>query len=136
MYKEFRNTVEKIIESYTGKEASDFLRNDNSLKIKKDSFLDFRISKEGDFLYIGFYSECNGDLLSDPIFVFKVKEDIWYPVALEQIFGYTKIGLLDEQDKYQYYPSRFKSVKSFAVSCAREWKDYYIKEKEYCTGAI
>lgn len=131
MYKEFRKTIEKIVKSHTGEEMSVYFKNDNNLKIKKESFLDFRISKEGDFLYIGFYSEINGDLISDPIFIFQVKNDVWYPIALEQVFGYTKIGVFREGN-YLYYPNRFKSVKSFAVSCAREWKDYYIKEKEYC----
>lgn len=129
MYKTFRKTVKKIIQTYTGEEASVFLEKDNSLRIRKSAFQDFRISKEGDFLYIGYYRNMNGDLVSDPIFVFQIKDSIWYPIALEQVLGYSQVGFF-EGNQYIYYPSTNKDVKSFSVLSAKEWDCYYLKNKD------
>lgn len=128
MYKTFRKTVEKIIKTYTGEEASVFLEKDNRLRIKKKEFQDLRISKEGDFLYIGYYREMNGDLVSDPIFIFQIKNNIWYPIALEQVLAYSQIGFF-EGEQYRYYPSENKGAKSFSVLAAKEWDCYYLKNK-------
>lgn len=128
MYKTFRKTVEKIIKTYTGEDSSVFLEKDNRLKIQKKAYQDFIISKEGSFLYIGYYREMNGDLISDPIFVFQIKNNIWYPIALEQVLGYSQIGFF-ENNQYIYYPSTNKDVRSFSVLAAKEWDCYYLKNK-------
>lgn len=128
MYKTFRKTVEKIIEIYSGESVENFLSKDGRLKVKSSSLLDFSIEKCGDLLFIGYYSEENGDLVSDPIFVFTIKDNIWFPIRLEQWLGDTEIGTF-EDGQYKYYPNINKYVKSFSVDCSKEWENYYISNK-------
>lgn len=138
MYKKFRKVVEDIIKKYSNEEAGDFFSKDIKLKVKKPSFLDFSIEKCGDILFIGYYTKKNGDLISDPIFVFEVKEDVWYPIRLEQWIGDTFIGkfdIIDGKEVYRYRSKTNSDVKSFATQCSNEWNEYYLKN-DCCTEII
>lgn len=126
MYKSFRKTVERIIEKVGNVSLEEFYQAEQkAIRIEKENFLPFSISKEGDYLYIGYYREANGDLISDPIFVFQLQEDIWHPIRVEQVLGTTNVGMF-EHGRYYYYQGHFKDVRSFATLCAKEWKFYYL----------
>ncbi|MDZ3956298.1 hypothetical protein U0X36_26150 [Bacillus thuringiensis] len=126
-FKQFRKILEQIIVKYSGMTLVEFMKTEEkTVKIEKEGFLTFTIEKCVDTLYIGYYREENGDLISDPIFVFQLKNNFWFPVRLEQYIQDTEIGNFDATSKYYYYPKRFKSVKSFASQCSREWKEYYL----------
>lgn len=130
MYKMFRKTVERIIKEkgvdYGFNSVEDFFAKEEAyIKIQKPNFLPFSIDKSGDLLHVGFYRLSNGDFVSDPIFCFQIKDNIWYPIRLEQVLGDTVIGFLGDEG-YKYYPSRSKDVRSFATTCAKEWEFYFL----------
>lgn len=126
MYPMFRKTVEALIKKYGNMSLEQFYRLQSKIiKIKKDGYLDFVIEKAGSMLYVGYYRQENGDLISDPIFVFEIRERKWHPIRLEQVFGDTPIGMF-EHGRYFYYPGRFQDVKSFATLCSKEWRQYYL----------
>lgn len=126
MFKGFRQTVEKIIERVGNMSLEEFYQSEQkTIRIEKENFLPFSISKEGDNLYIGYYRVVNGDAIPDPIFVFQLKEGIWHPIRLEQVLGNTDVGMF-EHGRYYYYQGHFKDVRSFATLCAKEWKFYYL----------
>lgn len=126
MYKRFRNTVEKIITQVGDVSLEEFYASEQKvIKIEKENFLPFSISKEGNLLYVGYYRKANGDLIPDPIFVFEIEDNIWHPIRVEQVLGTTNIGNF-ELGRYYYYPGHLKDVRSFATLCAKEWKFYYL----------
>ena len=126
MYKMFRKVVEKIIVKEGNVSLEEFYQKDQfSIMVEKEIFLPFHISREGDTLYVGFYRNMNGDAVSDPIFVFKLKDDVWHPIRVEQVLGTSEIGMF-EHGRYYYYPGQFKDVRSFATVCSKEWKFYYL----------
>lgn len=130
MYKRFKKTVEDIIEKYGDKaNAEEFLSEDVRLKIHKKGFLDFSIEKCGDTLFAGYYTEINGDLVSDPIFVFEICGNNWFPIRVEQILGDTQIGLV-EGNEYKFNKRRFDDVMDFALSSSKEWNEYYLVETD------
>ena len=130
MYKRFKKTIENIIEKYGDKKtAQEFLSQDVRLKVYKKGFMDFSIEKCGDRLFVGYYTEINGDLVSDPIFVFDIRNDTWFPIRLEQILGDTDIGLI-EGDEYKFNNRRFNDIMDFALSSCREWNDYYLVDTD------
>lgn len=126
MFKKFRKTVEDIVEKYGDKAtAEEFLAEDVILKIHKNNFLDFCIEKCGDNLFVGYYTEINGDLVSDPIFVFTICGDKWLPIRVEQFLGDTEIGFIDD-DEYKFNKRRFDDAMDFALLSCKEWKVYYL----------
>jgi hypothetical protein len=127
MFPRFKKTVEKIIEIYSNGTLNEFYLKDSvHFKIEKPNFQNFTVEKQGSILMIGYYRVLNGDLISDPIFVFTIGGDNqWYPIRIEQILGEQPIGMFKDGG-YQYYPRSFKEVKSFATTCASEWKSYYL----------
>ncbi|HFJ9376514.1 TPA: hypothetical protein ACGW65_000766 [Bacillus paranthracis] len=128
-FKAFRKVMEKIIVKHGRTSVEEFFKKDEvSIRIEQDSFLPFVVEKAGNMLFIGFYRKQNGDLISDPVFVFQVKNDIWYPIRLEQAMGDTMFGMFDEDGSYLYKPHTTKSVKSFATDCSKEWKIYFLDE--------
>lgn len=127
MYPLFRRTVEAIIKKHGNIRLEEFYASDHTvIKIKKPNFLDFTIEKTGDMLYVGYYREQAGDLISDPIFIFQIHDNKWHPIRLEQVLGRSEIGELLEDNRYYYSPGRFKDVKSFAGTCNKEWRFYYL----------
>lgn len=126
MYKRFRNTVEKIITEFSNEGLEKFYEAEQKvIKVEMDNFLPFTVEKNGDFLYIGYYRNVNGDAISDPVFVFQLKNNAWYPLWVEQVFGDTKIGEF-RGESYYYSKRNFDDVRSFATTCAKEWKAYYL----------
>lgn len=127
MYPLFRRTVETIIKKHGNISLEEFYEADSKvIKVKKANFMDFTIEKAGNMLFVGYYREVAGDLISDPIFVFQLHEDKWHPIRLEQVLGRSEIGDIQEDGRYYYYPGRFKDVKSFAGTCNKEWRFYYL----------
>ncbi|WCK57444.1 hypothetical protein PP175_25595 (plasmid) [Aneurinibacillus sp. Ricciae_BoGa-3] len=133
MFKRFRSTVEKIIVKHGHISLKDFYASSNvTIKVQRPHFLDFVIEKTGNTIFVGYYRKQNGDLISDPIFVFEYREeteygeDKWFPIRLEQVLDDRTVGLL-VNEQYRYYPSAFKDVRSFATNCATEWKAYYLE---------
>lgn len=128
-FKAFRKVMEKIIVKHGRTSVEEFFKKDEvSIRIEQDSFLPFVVEKAEDMLFIGFYRKQNGDLLSDPVFAFHLKDNIWYPIRLEQIMGDTVLGLFRQDGQYAYYPNAVKSAKSFATDCSKEWKIYFLDE--------
>ncbi|MFF2531270.1 DUF6908 domain-containing protein [Brevibacillus sp. NPDC058079] len=126
MYPLFRKTVESLIKKFGKMNIDEFYATDaKTIKIIKPNYLDFSIEKNGNRLFVGYYREQAGDLISDPIFVFEIKDNRWHPIRLEQVLGETLIGQF-ENGCYYYYPGNFKDVKSFASTCAKEWRFYYL----------
>jgi hypothetical protein len=127
MFKGFRKTVERIIVKYGKMSLEEFFQAEQkTIRIEKEHFLPFSVSKEGNMLYVGYYRVQNGDSIPDPIFIFQLDDDNeWCPIRLEQVLGNTDIGLF-EHGRYYYYQGHFRDVRSFATTCANEWKCYYL----------
>ena len=126
-FKQFQSTIEKIIQKEYKHSLKEFFQKENSsIRIEKRNMLRFSIEKAGNHLFAGFYREVNGDLVSDPIFAFCIVDDVWHPVRIEQVLGDTILGYFNEDNQYLYYPSAMKDAKSFATSCAKEWKFYFL----------
>lgn|GEM_PF-1430495 len=96
------------------------------LKLHQESYMDLVIERQYRTVFVGHYREQNGDLISDPVLVFEVREEMcsrgWDPFRIEQVFGDTQI--MGEQDgKKGFYPKRLKAFKSFANMFAGNIKD-------------
>lgn len=121
-----QKTVEKIIGKYGNLE--DFYKEEDFyLKVKKPNYLDLVIEKHGNYLLVGYYTISNGDLISNPVFAFHIKEDKeWFILRLEQTFGDTICGGVDKEGCLSWNKRSYKEVTSFANNCSQEWKYYYL----------
>jgi len=72
------------------------------------------------------YFEQNGDLVADPdIEMLRTKDGRWYPVALQQVFGYTRA--VEDYDRdgnpTKAYPGRYSDIRSFLSQWLRNVKE-------------
>lgn len=125
MYPMFRKTVETLITNVAGVPLEDFYREENQyVAVQKPNYDDLMVLKNGRVIKVGYYRK--GDAKPDPVFTFQIDEaGNWCPIRLEQVLGKREIGVF-EDGRYYFSKGRFRDAKSFASSCAREWKEYYL----------
>ena len=93
-------------------------------KLRQDSYMDLVIERQCQTVFVGHYIKQNGDLISDPILVFELREGVrsWVPFRIEQVFGDTQI-MFEQEGNLMIYPKRLKEFKSFANMFAGNIRD-------------
>lgn len=92
------------------------------LKLKQSAYMDLVIERQGETVFVGHYTEQNGDLISDPVLAMDYNGGHWYPVRIEQIFGDTVCSFMKDGAR-MIYKNSIRDFKSFQAMFARNIRD-------------
>jgi len=90
------------------------------LKLHQASYMDLVIERNGPSIVVGHYCEQNGDLISDPVLVFRLDETVrtWIPIRIEQIFGDSWVEI-ERDGKRLVIPKMQREFQTFSNVFAR-----------------
>jgi len=119
--------IQSIAEKILAKHRIDPTDETYYLKLKQTPYMDLVIERQGPEVFVGHYTEQNGDLISDPVLAMDYNGGHWYPIRIEQIFGDTVCSFMKDGNRmiYKHYIRDFMSFQAmFARNIrAQGWLD-------------
>ena len=122
-----KTSLQAIAEKILEKHGIDInKKGDFHIKLQKPNDGDVVIERSGGTIFVGHYTEQNGDLISDPVIVFHeaapgIIPGAWFPNRIEQIMGDTPISEI-EDNKVMISRRNYTEFKSFQAMFARNIK--------------
>jgi len=110
--------IQSIAEKILAKHRIDPTDETYYLKLKQTPYMDLVIERQGPEVFVGHYTEQNGDLISDPVLAMDYNGGHWYPIRIEQIFGDTVCSFMQDGNR-MIYKHHIRDFMSFQAMFAR-----------------